>query len=254
MLGPLVAFAVMTWGHAGIRTIFWLAAIPAALAMVVLVGVVRDVPRRSAPGAPARTALIASVVPVTGDDPVSSLPHGFWWYLGVVLLFTLGNSTDAFLLLRAQQLGVPTVLAPVLWALLSGVKALTSTHGGALSDRLGRRPMIVAGWVWYAIVYFAFARADAAWQVWGLFAIYGIFYGMTEGAEKALVVDLVPRARIGTALGWYNLAIGIGALPASVLFGIVWDRAGASAAFVMGAGLAMMAVLGLVVFVDRGSA
>ncbi|HEY8311141.1 MAG TPA: MFS transporter, partial [Gemmatimonadaceae bacterium] len=159
--------------------------------------------------------------------------------------FTLGNSTDAFLLLRARQLGVPVVLAPVLWALLNFIKSATGTYGGGLSDRLGRKPLIVGGWLLYAAVYFAFGVASAAWQAWALFAVYGLFYGMTEGTEKAMVVDMVPSRRKGTALGWYNLAIGIGALPASLIFGAIWDRAGAPVAFGFGAAMALLASVGM---------
>ena len=171
----------------------------------------------------------------------------FWAYLGVVVLFTLGNSTDAFLILRATQLGVPVALVPVLWSMLHVVKSASSTPGGALSDRIGRRPLIIAGWTLYALVYLGFARASAAWHAWALFAVYGIFFGLTEGSEKALVADLVDRARRGTAFGWYNLAIGLSALPASLLFGAVWDRRGAPAAFAMGATLALGAVVTLAV-------
>jgi MFS family permease len=171
------------------------------------------------------------------------LTKRFWAYLVVVLLFTLGNSTDAFLLLRANQLGVPIAMAPILWALLNFVKSATGTYGGGLSDRVGRKPLIVGGWILYSAVYFAFGWATAAWHAWILFAVYGIFYGMTEGTEKALVADIVPTRRRGSAFGWYNLAIGLGALPASLIFGRIWDTAGAPTAFVFGASLALIAAV-----------
>jgi MFS family permease len=164
-----------------------------------------------------------------------------------VLLFTLGNSTDAFLLLRATQLGVATALLPVLWSVFHVVKSASSTPGGALSDRVGRTPLIVAGWLLFAAVYAGFARAGAAWHAWALFGLYGVMFGLTEGAEKALVADLAPAERRGAAFGWYNLAVGLGALPASLLFGVVWDRFGAPAAFFVGAGLALAATLLLTV-------
>jgi len=247
VLGPLVAFLFLyaqgitsldatllgARDEEAIRNVFWLASIPAALAVGILIVVVREVPR-SAAGAEA--AEQSGAAPDAG-----SLPRRFWGYLVVVLLFTLGNSTDAFLLLRAHQLGVPIVLAPVLWALLNLVKAATGTYGGQLSDRLGRKPLMVGGWILYAAVYLAFGWATVAWHAWALFAVYGIFYGMTEGTEKALVADLVPRARRGTAFGWYNLAVGVGALPASLIFGAIWDRSGATSAFAFGATLALAA-------------
>ncbi|MFL5635505.1 MAG: MFS transporter [Gemmatimonadaceae bacterium] len=248
VLGPLVAFMILRLHGVGtldtsrylgahdehaIRNVFWLAAIPAAIAMLVLVFVVTDVPRDS------RDSEVRAGVAI-GDTRLS---RRFWAYLLVVLLFTLGNSTDAFLLLRANQLGVPVALAPILWAVLNFVKAATGTYGGQLSDRLGRKPLIVGGWLLYAAVYFAFARAGAPWQAWALFAVYGIFYGMTEGTEKALVADLVPKSRRGSAFGWYNLAIGLGALPASLIFGAIWDRSGASSAFLFGATMALVAAV-----------
>jgi MFS family permease len=160
-----------------------------------------------------------------------------------VLLFTLGNSTDAFLILRANQLGVSVALVPVLWAALHVVKSAASMPGGVLSDRFGRKPVILAGWAVYGAVYFAFGRATEAWHAWGLFLAYGVFFGLTEGTERAMVADLVGRDRRGTAFGWYNLAIGIGALPASLLFGILWDRLGPAAAFDVGALLAIAAAM-----------
>ncbi|HUQ20588.1 MAG TPA: MFS transporter, partial [Gemmatimonadaceae bacterium] len=160
-------------------------------------------------------------------------------------VFTLGNSTDAFLLLRANQLGVAVALAPILWALLNFIKAAFGTWGGGLSDKFGRKPLIIGGWLLYAAVYFGFAAATQAWQAWALFATYGLFYAMTEGTEKALVADLVPRERRGAAFGWYNLAIGLGALPASLIFGAIWDHVGSHAAFLFGASLAFVASIGM---------
>lgn len=239
VLGPLIAFAVLTWNLAPIRTVFWLAAIPGLLSVVVLVAFVKDIPR-------------PAVAPEeTGPDLTLPLGSRFWRVLGLIFLFTLGNSTDAFLLLRAHQLGVPVVLAPILWAALHVVKSLSSTPGGALSDRIGRGPTLIAGWTLYAAVYFGFAQASAAWQAWALFGVYGIYFGLTEGSERALVADLVIPERRGTAFGWYNLAIGLGALPASLMFGYVWDRAGAPTAFVMGASLAIAAALGMTVVAPR---
>jgi MFS family permease len=246
VLGPLLAFMILKLHGVGmldttkrlsahdefaIRNVFWLSAIPAAIAMLVLIFVVRDVPRRDKSADP------------TASLQTERLSRKFWAYLTVVLLFTLGNSTDAFLLLRASQLGVPVALAPILWAVLNFVKSATGTYGGQLSDRVGRKPLIVGGWLLYAAVYFAFAWAGAPWQAWALFAVYGIFYGMTEGTEKALVADIVPRARRGAAFGWYNLAIGLGALPASLIFGWIWDNHGAPSAFVFGASLALIAAV-----------
>ena len=242
-VGPLLAWALLR-RHAGdlgaLRSIFLLTAIPGALAVLMLLLGVRESPRAA-----------RNQTPSAGPDVRTALGGRFWAFLAVLLLFTLGNSTDAFLLLRAGQLGVPTVLIPVLWALLNGVKSLSSLPGGALSDRVGRRPLLVAGWLVYAAVYLAFGLARAQWQAWALFAVYGLYFGLTEGVEKALVADLVPSDRRGAAFGWYNLAIGIGALPASLIFGAIWDRAGAPTAFSLGASLALAASLGILFVAPR---
>ena len=235
VLGPLIAFTVLSWHWAELRTVFWLAAIPGALSVLVLVLFVREIPR------PVDAASMGA------PDMTQPLGARFWRILLVIFLFTLGNSTDAFLLLRAHQLGVPLALAPILWAALHIVKSVSSTPGGSLSDRIGRRPTLIAGWLLYAAVYLGFARAGSAWEAWALFAAYGVFFGLTEGSERALVADLVGPARRGTAFGWYNLAIGLGALPASILFGYVWDHSGASMAFAMGASFALAAAVGMLI-------
>jgi len=231
VLGPLIAYAVLTMHIAELRTVFWLAAIPGVLSVLVVAFAVRDVPR--------------SVQSATTQPPDLSQPLGarFWRVLAVIFVFTLGNSTDAFLLLRANQLGVPVALAPILWAALHVVKSAASVPGGALSDRFGRKPLILAGWAVYAAVYIGFGRATEMWHAWALFLAYGTFFGLTEGTQAALIADLVGQARRGTAYGWYYLAVGIGALPASVLFGLIWDRVSPRAAFDVGAGLAFAAAL-----------
>jgi MFS family permease len=238
VLGPLVAFALLHQFNFTLRHLFWFAAIPGALAFIVLVVAVKDVEHRA-------------LVSKAGSKPHLSmhehLGRRFWLYLGVVFLFTLGNSTDAFLLLRSNQLGVAVALAPILWAFFNGVKAALGTWGGGLSDRIGRKPLIVTGWLVYALVYFAFARATEAWHAWALFAGYALFYALTEGTEKALVADLVPAARRGAAFGWFNLAVGLGALPASIIFGAIWDRAGSPVAFMFGGSLALLAAIAMAV-------
>src|SRR5687767_447754 len=174
VVGPLIAFALLNWSAMPMRQVFLLAAVPGAIAVLVVIFGVREVPRRVA-GSGWREATERVSPPATRD----LLPASFWSTLAVILVFTLGNSTDAFLLLRATQLGVPTTLAPVLWALLHIVKACSSTPGGALSDRVGRRRTLAAGWLLYAAVYGGFALASEPWHAWMLFAVYGIFFGLT---------------------------------------------------------------------------
>ena len=233
VVGPLAAFALLGWMGLSLRAVFLLAAVPAALAVITLVLGVREQPRELPSRAPGP------------DLRRTGLGGTFWRYLAVLFVFTLGNSTDAFLLLRAADLGVPPVMIPILWALLHVVKSASSTPGGTLSDRFGRRPLIIGGWTVYALVYLGFAQASQTWHAWALFAAYGVYFGMTEGVEKAFVADLVGTGVRGAAFGWYNLAIGIGALPASLIFGVIWERLGSGAAFTFGAALALLAALGL---------
>jgi MFS family permease len=259
VVGPLIAFALMSWWAVPMRQVFLLAAIPGVIAVLVVVVGVREPRARAAGGAWRVTkddgaanhgAPVSFLAPPTTRNPQrviarTPLPRGFWLTLGVILVFTLGNSTDAFLLLRATQLGVPAELAPLLWTTLHVVKVLASVPGGALSDRVGRQPTLIAGWLLYGAVYLGFAVASAAWHAWVLFAAYGLFFGLTEGTERALIADIVPRDRRGAAYGWYHLAVGVGMLPASLIFGVVWDRAGASTAFLIGASLSIAAAVSL---------
>jgi MFS family permease len=232
-VGPLIALVCLSGLGLAVRDVFWVAAVPGALAVVVAVVFVKDVATEPPLTVPVRSSVT--------DLPVAPLPRHFWRTLAPILLFTLGNSTDAFLLLRASQLGVPTALVPLLWVALHVVKSASSTPGGALSDRVGRRPLIVAGWLLYAAVYAGFALAEHPWHAWALFALYGVVFGLTEGTEKAFVADLVPAERRGTAFGWYHGLVGFAALPASVVFGTVWDTWSSGTAFLMGAALALAA-------------
>lgn len=230
VVGPLLAAGLLLLFPGRLRLVFALAVVPGLLAVAVLMLRVREIAPPAAP----------SVAPDVG---FRDLGAGFGRYLAVLALFTLGNASDAFLLLRAGELGVATALIPVLWAAFHVSKSLWSVPGGVLADRWNPRWTILAGWSVYAAVYAGFALAGAAWQAWALFAVYGLFFGLTEGPEKALVAGLAPASLRGRAFGAYHFAIGVAALPASVLFGIVWQSWGSRAAFGMGAGIAAVAAL-----------
>lgn len=247
-VGPLIAFVLLQWVEVSVRTVFLLAAIPGALAVLVAVFGVREADGGGQTADGGRQTSDAPSVSAA-DHASSAAPLGgsFWRYLAVLVLFTLGNSTDAFLLLRASELGVTAALLPILWAALHVVKSTTSIPAGVWSDRVGRRTMIAAGWLWYALVYLGFAFATATWHAWALFLAYGLFFGLTEGVERALVADLVPAARRGLAFGWYNGVIGAAVLPASLIFGLIWDWRGSAVAFSVGAAAASLAALGLVI-------
>jgi MFS family permease len=181
------------------------------------------------------------------------MPPAFRRYLVVLALFTLGNSSNMFLLLRARELGVADAQIPLLWAAVSLVAALFSTPLSALSDRFGRVGLLSGGYVAYAVFYLALgAVADGGPLLFALFAFYGLFMAATEGVEKALVADLAPAERRGTAFGWFNLSIGVTLLPASLLFGWLWQEMSATTAFGFAAACAFAAALLLRFWVFAG--
>ena len=172
-------------------------------------------------------------------------------FLVMLVIFTLGNSSDAFLMLRAQTLGFQPVEIFLLLAAFNLVITLSSTPAGALSDRLGRRGLIVAGWAIYAVIYLGFAFASSPWHIWALYLGYGLYYGAFQGAASALVADLVPSDLRGTAYGMFNGAIGVVAFPASLLAGLLWDWYGPPAPFLAGGALALVAALGMLAIVPQ---
>ena len=172
-------------------------------------------------------------------------------YLVMLVILTLGNSSDAFLMLRAQTLGFQPLEIFLLLAAFNLAITLSSTPAGALSDRLGRRGLIVVGWVIYAVIYLGFAYASSAWHIWVLYLGYGLYYGAFQGAASALVADLVPAELRGTAYGLFNGAIGVAAFPASLLAGLLWDWYGPPAPFLAGGLLALVAAVGVLTVIPQ---
>ncbi len=245
--GPLIASALLWLFQMDYRTLFVLSALPGAAAMVVVWGWIHE-PAFVVPPSGGTKPSPAPIPRERGTTNPANILY-FWrtadrrlrMLILIIGLFALGNSTDAFLILRAQQMGVSIALIPILWAVHHVSKSALSVPGGVLSDRIGRRPAMIAGWVVYGLVYLGFAFAHGAWQAWALFIIYGIFFALTEGVERAFVADLAGSERRGLAFGFYYFVLGLAALPASVLFGAVWKFVGYRAAFVMGAALALVA-------------
>jgi MFS family permease len=236
VIGPLTAGALLAAG-VGLRNVFLLAVIP-ALVVLVLAFLVRE---PDLPPAPAKQPFRWTF---------AGLPPEFRRYLVVLALFTLGNSSNMFLLLRANALGASPTRVTLMWALFSFVAALLSTPLSALSDRLGRARVLAVAWLAYAVVYLAIGLLpDADWALWLAFATYGAVTAALEGTEKALVADLVPRERSGTAFGWYNLVAGVFLLPASMVFGWIWSAVSPFAAFAFGSGCAFVAALLLRIWV-----
>jgi len=236
IVGPLVATVILFFAPEEYRLLFGLTVIPGAIAVALLFFVDED-------AAPADMRTTPNLQLPTPEPKAAGLPGRVVALLGVLLVFGLGNSADAFLLLRLSDALGGVTYVPLLWAGIHVVKASLSTWGGGLSDRFGRKRMIIAGWIVYALVYFGFAMSTSAPVFIGWFLFYGVYFALAEGAEKALVADLTPAERRGAAFGWYNATTGIGALVASILFGYLYDRYGAPAAFITGAALAGVAAV-----------
>ncbi|MBM2848049.1 MAG: hypothetical protein HW418_991 [Anaerolineales bacterium] len=244
VVGLLVALGVvwfvqradLTLERSTFHTLVLFSIIPAALAVIGLALGARETPipaERRAARAPSFS--------------LAAFDARFKFFLFIVVLFTLGNSSDAFLILRAQAAGLPVLGVLGMMITFNAVYTLVSGPAGALSDRVGRRRLIVGGWAVYGLIYLGFARVTVGWQAWALMAVYGIYYGLTEGVAKALVADLVPAEKRGTAYGLFNAAIGLTAFPASFIAGILWQGAfgwngfGPGAPFYFGAVMALLA-------------
>jgi len=233
--GGLVGFLLLRVVGVDLRLAIMLSAIPGFCALVVIALFVGDDPARRA-AERRRTAAGGATVP-----PAPLSPE-FRHYMVAAVLFALANSSDAFLILRAREMGLPLLLAPLAWALLHVVKSVTSLWGGGLSDRVGRRPVLLGGWLLYALVYGAFAWLTAPWAAWLLFAAYGLFFGATEGVAKAYVADLVPSAGRGRAFGLLGMLEGLALIPTSFAIGWLWDATGSGRLpLALEAGLALLA-------------
>jgi MFS family permease len=237
VLGPLVAAGLLGAGLP-LRAIFALTIVP-GLAALVLVAVGVRVPRPEPDRAQA-----------SAQGPVTPrLGPLYWRVVAVFALFNLAASSDTFLLLRARDLGFAAAQLPLLWALSSALRSALATWGGALSDRLGRKRVLLLGWSVYSLGYLGFALARSGAQLVAVLCAYSLYYALVEGVERAVVADLAPAGLRGQAFGWFHGAIGLTALPASAGFGLVWDAWGAPPAFACGAALAAVAALALLVLV-----
>lgn len=237
VVGPLLLFGILYLlrdNQLKYHYIFLLSGIPLLFTLAILQIWVRETPLREK----ATTAPVAAM-----------LPHKYYLFLAIMVVFTLGNSSDTFLILRAQDVGVALLSIPLVYALFNFVYASASVPLGSLSDRIGRERVIVLGWLAYAVAYLGFALAGQAYQIWLLFAFYGIYYATTEGVAKALIADLVSSEHRGKAYGIYNSVIGLAVLPASIIAGYLWDRVGAAAPFFFGAAMAALATLLLFLFI-----
>jgi len=234
--GPLAAAALLTYAGISLKQVFLLAAVPAGIVILIIVAAVKDEPKK----------ITSSPDLDKQKGGWSKLTPNFKLYLLSLLIFTLGNSTDAFILLKLTASGIPPSWIAVLWAAFHIVKMISSYFCGMLSDKIGRKISIISGWMLYALVYCAFAFVSSTMASVIVFMIYGLYFGLTESSEKAWVADLSPAHQRGTAYGFYNGVIGLGALPASVIFGLIWKILGAQIAFFTGSMLSFIACLLLI--------
>lgn len=230
VVGPLTAALLLGLGWT-LKEVILFALLPAVLCLVM--ALMLKEPRHDGP----------LPVPPPFSWRLAGLPPAFKRYLLVLALFTLGNSSNMFLLLRARELNLPEAQVPLAWAAVATIAMLFSTPLSAWSDRVGRLRLLTAGWAAYGLFYLGLGlmTPDTPWLLYGLFAFYGVFMAATEGVEKALVADLAPADLRGTAFGWFNLTAGLLLLPASVIFGELYQRTGALAAFAFSAGCALTA-------------
>ncbi len=275
VIGPLIGYCALLLVASNTNAptahdytkIFLFASVPAFVAMLVVIFAVRETKRAPAADTSAETTTTSATTTTKHLNAMATpqpqlanatqtlasapLPHftlrgfdaNFKWFLVLVALFTLSNSSDAFLILRARDAGISIKNALLLWAALHVSKVASSLIGGDLSDRIGRKTLIVSGWLLYAAVYLGFAFVSTPGGAWTLFLIYGIYFGLAEGAEKALVADLVRPEQRGTAYGLYNLAFGITVLPASLLMGWLWKMYGPATAFIVSACIGTLAAV-----------
>jgi MFS family permease len=235
IVGPVMATVILFFVPEGYRLVFGLTAIPGAIAVTLLFFVDEDAAAdKELPNRPSTASPRFEARP---------LPRRLIAVMGVLLVFSLGNSADAFLLLRLSDALGGAKYVPLMWAGIHVVKASLSTWGGTLSDRFGRKQLIVSGWIVYALVYLGFAMSTSAAAFIAWFLFYGVYFAFAEGPAKALITDLTPPERRGTAFGFYNATIGVGALIASVLFGYLYEHFGSSTAFTTGAALAGVAAV-----------
>ena len=240
VVGPLILFVLLYLlkGSASLyHLILLFSAVPLVITLAILVLNVREVvpPSQSAP--------LSGAV-----NTKKKLPVSFYVFLGIVILFTLGNSSDAFLILRAKSVGVTLLEIPLVIALFNLIYAALAVPLGTLSDKIGRIPTMCIGWGSYALVYLGFALASGAAVIWPLYALYGIYYAANQGVAKALLADMVGADHRGRAFGIYAATVGIATLPASFIAGFLWDSIGAAAPFYFGAAMALAASLLLILF------
>jgi len=237
VVGPAIALILLQLYNNNYKMVFWLSMIPGAIAVLVIIAFIKEKNRSS----------VASV-----ERPRFTFKHFDWrvkFFIVIATLFALGNSSDAFLILRAEQVGIPTVMIPAVYLLFNLIYSLSAIPAGIAADKYGKKRIILLGFVLFAGLYYGFAVAKSNAAIWVLFALYGLFMGLTEGIQKAFLATIIPQDFKATAFGVYATAVGIATLPASLIGGLLWDRVSPAATFYFGAATATLAALLFMVFI-----
>jgi MFS family permease len=237
VVGPALAFFFLGIFSNNYRSVFWLSMIPGAIAVLLIIFFIREKKKFSQPHS---------------ERPKLTLKHFDWrfkFFVVIAALFAAGNSSDVFLILRAQQVGVPTIMIPVVYLLFNLVYSLSSIPAGIAADRFGRKRVILLGFILFAILYYGFATAKDTTAIWALFGFYGLFMGLTEGIQKAFLATIIPQDFKATAFGVYNTAVGLAMLPASLIGGWLWDHVSSAATFYYGAITASLSAVLFVIFI-----
>ncbi|MDQ7837583.1 MAG: MFS transporter [Thermodesulfobacteriota bacterium] len=240
VVGPGLAFFLLGIFSNDYRKVFWLSMVPGLFAVLLIIFFITEKKSR---------------LPRDSERPKLTLKHfdsRFRWFLLVVTVFALGNSSDVFLILRAQQVGMPPVTIPLVYLFFNLIYSLTSVIAGVAADRFGRKRIIISGFLLFALVYYGFATAGHTRVIWVLFGLYGLFMGLTEGVQKAFLTTIIPADFKATAFGVYNTAIGLAMFPASFIGGWLWDHISPAATFYFGAVTAVSAAVAFVAFIIFG--
>ncbi|MDX9774725.1 MAG: MFS transporter [Petrimonas sp.] len=234
ILGPLLAFGMLAMFPGDYRRIFVIAAIPGILGLISLICFVKEAKKDKKE--------------LSGKVSIKDFPKKYYVFLAIVFIFTLGNSTDALLLVKATDIGIQSAFVPLLYLIFNSISVLFSMPAGMLSDKIGRERLIIFGYLLYSALYFGFGRTSSIAVIIMLFALYGLYGAATDGVQKALVSDLIDKNKRGTGLGFYNCVVGITLLPASIIGGLLYDNINNSAPFYFGAVMALIAAVGMVIF------
>jgi len=235
IVGPFAAFVLLALLPGNYRLIFLLAGIPAVLALFVIIFGISEAKKNK--------------YELFTRFRFSHFPSRYYFFLGIVFVFTLGNSTDALLMVKANESGIKVALIPLVYLITNVVSVFAAIPAGALSDRIGKEKILVIGYLIYSIVYYGFGATSGTGTIVALFALYGLYSAATDGVQKAFISDLIDRNKQGTGLGIYNAVLGITLLPASLIAGLLYDRVNASVPFYFGATTALISVILMLFFI-----